>query len=239
MSYKVKENTLTSKIKALDNQLEIDENNIFGRKNFIYLVVGKKGSGKTSLVLNLFNTPEEDGGFKKRFDKIFLVSPTAKNDYKMDEIVEELQNTGGYYDEINNEIVEEILDNIDTIKSNWKKKSKPEFCIIFDDCIHQLPSNRKRGQAFNKLMTTNRHFKTTVLILSQRLNELNPLVRSQADVISYFRADNKKEDEIFIDTYGVNQEILDFCFNQPHSFITVSYLHGKPKVYCRFDQLEK
>ncbi len=239
MSYKVKTNTLTDKVKAIDNQLEIDENHIFGRKNFIYLLVGKKGSGKTSLLLNLFNTPEDDGGFKKRFDKIYLVSPTALNDPKMDELTEELQNTGSFYSEITNDVVQEILDSIDTIKGNWKKKNKPEFAIIFDDCIHNLPSNRKRGQAFNKLMTTNRHFKTSVFILSQRLNELNPLVRSQADVISYFRADNKKEDEIFIDTYGASQELLDFCFSEPHSFITVSYLHGKPKVYCRFNEITK
>jgi len=239
MSYKVKSNTLTSKIKAVDDQLQIDENNIFGRKNIIYLIIGKKGSGKTTLLLNLFNTAEEDGGFKKRFDKIFLVSPTALNDPKMDELAEELQNTGGFYSDINNDVVQEILDTIDTIKGSWKKKSKPEFAIIFDDTIHNLPSSRKRGQAFNKLMTTNRHFKTSVFILSQRLNELNPLVRSQADVISFFRADNKKEDEIFMDTYGITKEQLQFCFKEPNSFITVSYLHGKPKVYCRFDEIEK
>jgi diketogulonate reductase-like aldo/keto reductase len=69
-------------------------------------------------------------------------------------------------------------------------KTKPEFDIIFYDCIHQLPSNRKRNMAFNKLMTTNRHYNTSVFILSQRLNELNPLVRSQADVISYYKPNN-------------------------------------------------
>jgi len=239
MSYTLKKNALTDMVKAHDNQLQIDENNIFGRKNFIYLCVGKKGSGKTSLILSLFNCPEKDGGFKKRFDKIYLVSTTALNDPKMDELVEELQKEGTFYNQINNDVVKDIIEDIKHTKDNWSKKSKPEFCILFDDIIHNLPSNRKKGQAINELMTSNRHKNTCVCILSQRLNELNPLIRSQADVVSFFRSDNKKEDEIFTDTYNVSKEVLDYCVNEPHSFITVSYLHKKPKIYKRFDELQK
>jgi hypothetical protein len=238
MSYKIKSSELTKSIKSHDNQLEIDESNIFGRKNFIYLVVGKKGSGKTNLVLSLFETPFSQGGFQKRFHKIFMVSPTARNDAKLDELIEELERGNSFYDEITNDVVKEILEDIDTIKASWTKKTKPEFCIIFDDCIHSLPSNRKRNMSFNKLMTTNRHYNTTVIIMSQRLNELNPLVRSQADVISMFRPDNKKEEETFIDTYNVDETTLKMCFDENHSFITVSYLHGKPKVYKRYDLIE-
>jgi hypothetical protein len=156
----------------------------------------------------------------------------------MDELAEELQNTGGFYSEVDNANIQEILDTIDTIKGSWKKKTKPEFAIIFDDCIHELPSNKKRNMAFNKLMTTNRHYNTSVFVLSQRLNELNPLVRSQADVISYYKPNNMKELEIFIDTFGVSEQQLEFCFKEANTFITVSYLHGRPKIYCRFDEIE-
>jgi hypothetical protein len=239
MAYKTKKNDLSERIKAQDNQLQIDPDKVFGRKNFIYLAVGKKGSGKTTLVLSLFDTPDKDGGFKKRFDRIYLVSPTARNDSKMDEIVEELDNQGTYYDDVDNEVVKDILDDLKIFNGSWKKKTPPESCIWFDDCIHNLPSNRKRNQAFNKLMTTNRHFKTTVIITSQRLNELNPLIRSQADIISYFRSDNNKEDDIFIDTYGVSRDLLDMCNKEPNTFITVSYVQKRPKIYCKFDEIER
>jgi hypothetical protein len=239
MNYKLKKNDLSDRVKPLDDQLKIDPDKVFGRKNFIYLAVGKKGSGKTTLILSLFNTPDKEGGFKKRFDRVYLVSPTARNDPKMDDLVEELDRQGTYYDEIDNDTVKEIIEDLKVYNNAYEGKGAPESCIWFDDCIHSLPSNRKRNQAFNKLMTTNRHLKTCVLISSQRLNELNPLIRSQADIVSYFRSDNNKEDDIFTDTYNVSQDLLDVCVEQPNSFITVSYAHKRPKVYCRFDELEK
>jgi adenosyl cobinamide kinase/adenosyl cobinamide phosphate guanylyltransferase len=76
---------------------------VFAKDHFLYLVVGRKRSGKSTLALNLLDTPEKLGGFKKKFDKIWLVSPTAQNDPKMKDLVEELELDGQFYNEFNNE----------------------------------------------------------------------------------------------------------------------------------------
>ena len=75
------------------------------------------------------------------------------------------------------------------------------------------------------------------MILAQRLNELNPLIRSQTDIISYFRQDNPKEDKIFSETYGIPLQKIEECTKTPHSFITVNFLHNKPVIYNCFDQI--
>lgn len=237
MSLRVIENPLTDAIKAKDDQANYKPDQVFAKDHFLYLVVGRKRSGKSTLALNLLDTPEKVGGFKKKFDKIWLVSPTAQNDPKMKELVEELDAEGQFYNEFNNGVQTELMDRIKQYNSKWNKKRKPHHLVIYDDVMAFLPNNRKKGQAFNSFMTNQRHFKSSAMILAQRLNELNPLIRSQCDVISYFRQDNPKEDKIFSETFGVPVELIAATTMEPHSFITANFLHTTPRFYKRFDEI--
>lgn len=233
---------LTKAIKAKDNQSNYKENQVFAKDHFLYLIVGRKRSGKTTLALNLLETPESVGGLRKKFNKIYLISPTAKNDEKLKPLVEELSECGQYYDTFDNDIQKHVMDEIKEYNNAWKeegKKGKPHHLVIYDDCLAFLPHNKKKGQYFNSFMTNQRHFKCSCMVLSQRLNELNPLIRSQCDIISYFRQDNPKEDKIFSETYGINPTQIQECVAEPHSFITANFLHDTPKIYKRFDEVTK
>jgi len=232
-------NPLTEKVKPKDNQSNYQENQIFAKDHFLYLVVGRKRSGKSTLALNLLETPEKLGGLKKKFDKIWLISPTAKQDPKMKDLVEELEEEGQFYPDFNIETQNEVMDRIKAFNASWKqKKKKPQHLVIYDDCMAYLPNNKKKGHPFNSFMTNQRHFKSSAMILSQRLNELNPLIRSQCDIISYFRQDNPKEDKIFSETFGVPGEFISACTQEPHSFITANFLHTPPKFYKQFDEID-
>jgi hypothetical protein len=241
--YELEINELTKSIKRKDEANDNDDNDIiFNKKNFTYLICGKKNSGKSSLILSLLDTPVKEGGFKKEFNHIILVSPTAQRDDKFTELVNELSIDGLFYDELNqenmNDIMEKIkglLDNFDTKK---KKKSKPHILVIFDDCVHTMPSNRKKNQTFNKLMLQNRHYNTSIVILTQRFNELSPLVRSQADIVSYFNQNNKTENKMFCDMYDIDPDMLQYATGDAHSFLTVSFTHSMPIYYKKFDKIK-
>jgi hypothetical protein len=234
----LKSNPLTEAVKPRDNQENYNKDQIFAKNHFLYLVVGRKRSGKSTLALNLIDTPEKLGGFKKKFDKIYLVSPTAENDPKMMELVEELAPDGQFYNTFDNVVQGELMNKIKQYNDKFKKKKKqPHHLVIYDDVLAFLPSNKKKGQFFNSFMTNQRHFKCSAMILAQRLNELNPLIRSQADVVSYFRQDNPKEDKIFSETFGVPLGVIHEGTKEPHSFVTVNFLHDTPKVYKQFDEM--
>lgn len=230
---------LTEAVKAKDDQANYKPDEVFAKDHFLYLIVGRKRSGKSTLALNLLDTPQNKGGFKKKFDFIWLISPTAERDPKMQELVKELNQEGQFYNTFNNEIQHEIMEKIQAINDQWKKKKqKPNHLVIYDDVLALLPSNRKKGQYFNLFMTNQRHLRSSALILAQRLNELNTLIRSQTDIISYFRQDNPKEDKLFSEAYGIPLEILHEVVDEPHGFLTVSFLHDKPKLYKKFDEFE-
>jgi hypothetical protein len=229
---------LTKAVAPKDDQENFKEDQVFAKNHFLYLVVGRKRSGKSTLALNLLDTPERLGGFKKKFDKIYLISPTAQHDPKMTELVDELMPEGQFYGDFNDGIQRELMDKIKEGNAKYKgKKKQPHHLVIYDDVMTMLPSNRQKAQAFNTFITNQRHFKCSAMILAQRLNQLNPLVRSQADVVSYFRQDNPKEDKIFEETFGIPRKTIASCTKEPHSFLTVDFLHDTPQIYNKFDQL--
>lgn len=233
---------LTEAIKPKDDQSNYKKDQVFAKDHFLYLVVGRKRSGKTTLALNLLETPEAIGGLKKKFNKIWLISPTANSDEKLKDLVDELKEDNQFFDSFDNNVQKEIMDRIKDYNNEWKqskKKGRPHHLVIYDDCLAFLPHNKKKGQFFNSFMTNQRHLKSSSMILAQRLNELNPLIRSQADVVSYFRQDNPKEDKIFSETYGCPMEDIHECTKEPHSFITMNFLHDVPKKYKRFDEYNK
>jgi len=231
-------NALSEACKPKDNQSNYKQEEVFAKDHFLYLIVGRKRSGKTTLALNLLDTPESKGGLKKKFDAIWLISPTAEADPKMSELVEELKTDGHFWTEFNNEVQLDLMNKIKMFNEVWEKKRKPHHLVIYDDVMAFLPHNKKKGQAFNSFMTNQRHFKSSAIILAQRLNELNPLIRSQADLVSYFRQDNPKEDKIFSETFGVPPELIYACTNEPHSFLTANFLHTPPKFYRQFDEIK-
>lgn len=235
--YTVKPSKLTEAIQPKDNQLAESDDYFFNRRCWTMIIVGAKGSGKSSLLLNLLSLDKKDNGLKKEFDKIYLVSTTARKDEKMDDLVGELEEGGSFYDDANNEIVQEIIDDMEQFNARWKKKRKPHLLVIFDDTIHQLPSNRKKNQAFNKLMTTNRHYNASIIITTQRLNELSSLVRSQADIVIFFTSHNKKERQCLCDTYDVSEDMVDMCCHDNHDFLTVSFTGKKKRMFKKFDEI--
>ena len=240
--YNTKSHPLTSHIQPLDNQQEEEDGIFHSKYPFIYLICGKRGSGKSSLLIRLLSTPHEEGGLAKCFKNIILFSTTAANDPKYDELVSELQCEGKFFTELTHETLEQAIDLCkQEPPKKTKKKKKAISCIIFDDMISQIPSNRSKknelAKLFSKLVVGNRHYKIALIITTQRLLELNPLIRSQADIVSFYRSDNNKEDKCFEETYSVTSELLNFCTKEHHSFITKSFLKGTAKIYKKFDEV--
>jgi hypothetical protein len=224
-----------SNIKPLDNQIIEGDNGLFDRTFWFYTIVGRKGQGKTNLITSLLNVPEKDGGLKKKYDSIYLVSPTQ--DPKFSELIEELGDK--YYSEFNDSIQGEIIDRLKEEKESWKKKRKLKQLIIFDDVLAQLPHSLSKKNNFVKFIFNHRHLNTDVVLLAQRYNDIPISVRSQIDIISMFSTHIKTEKKLFLDEFGVEPEIYDEATEKAHSFLTINMMKsGKPILYKNFDKIE-
>jgi hypothetical protein len=134
----------------------------------------------------------------------------------------------------------EKLQNFNDNFDEEEEGREPHNLIIFDDCLAALPKSTQKSK-FNELITTSRHLKTSVWILVQKFNKVNPLIRDQVDLISIFKTNNKQELQTIEDSLNLNKKdfenLYSFATHEPNSFLHISFFGGKPKYFKKFDQI--
>jgi len=239
MAAKVASSSLTQALCPMDNQKD-ETDSILPSKPTNMLICGKKGCGKSSLLLNLIMRKESP--WHKAFDLIFLVSPTAKGDPKMSELIEDIGDQ--YYEDLDNAVLQEIIERTEAHTEHLKKTKKkrtPHYALILDDCIHAIRG--KNASLLTKLATQNRHMKITNIILVQKYNTyVAPLIRSNLDCIAFFHSENQAEIDSFVKEIGTNEEKLrklyEYATAEPYSFLFINQYSQPTRYYKRFDRIE-
>jgi GTPase SAR1 family protein len=239
--FTLKAHKLTNQIVPVDHQVKRNDSPI-GKENYVvWLFIGAKGSGKTTLMVNLLKSKD---AFKGWFDNVFIVSPTAGKDTKLDSIIEELEEGDKYYKECSDENIEEIMSKLRSFNESFDyedEKRQPANLIILDDCAHSLAKSNQKSP-LNELITTCRHLKTSVWIMSQQFHKINPLIRANVDLLSLFKTNNKKEYKAIEEDFNVDPDVFkrvyDFATDSaPNSFLHIKFLGGQPVFYRKFDQI--
>lgn len=245
MAFETEHNKLSDELKALDHQVDLGKSKPFPNSHFLYLIIGGVGSGKTTMGLGLLKIKKEDGGFRKVYNKIYVISPTAKYDDKWDKLIQEVDAEGNYYTECNDETIGDIIDKLEEYNEEWKedeknKGKKPSSLVIIDDCVDSFSKRQKNK--LNKLVLTLRHLKTSVWIMSQKLNAIPQLIRAQARCISFFPTLNRREEETLINEINIDdklfKQLIDFAgTGDDHPFLHVKLGQGKPLFYRKYDKI--
>jgi len=235
-----KQANLSQILAPLDNQKDMAKHPI-PMKPCNVAIVGKAGCGKSTLILNLIT--KKGSPWYKHFDLIFLVSPTARGDPKFADLVEDLEDQDQYYDTLDNDVLQDIIDKMDAHLEEWKKKkrkSDPSYIIIYDDVIHLLKG--KKSRLVDMLVTQNRHRKLTNVFLLQKWNTyMSPLIRTNLGCIGMFYTGNEKELSSFIDEMSDDEKkvrrLYEYATLEPYSFLWVNQYGARPAYYKRFDPI--
>ncbi len=243
--FKLEENEMSKHLKPLDNQVNLNKNAPFPGSNFLYLCCGGIGSGKSTIVLNLLELDKSLGGFRKAFNKIYVVSPTSNQDGKFEKLIREVEQDGNYYTECSNENITEIMEKIKAFNEDFQlekknKKKTPSSLVIIDDCADSF--SKKRNNKLNKMVLTLRHLKTSIFILSQKLNAIPPIIRGQARCITFFPTLNSKEEQTLIDEINIDKNLfkrlIDFCSaGDDHPFLHIKLGQGRPIFFKKFNRI--
>jgi len=241
---KVIHNDLTDRLRPLDNQLNrsLIDGPIPDTRSCVYIMCASKGRGKTTLLLNLLSTKQSDGGLKKYFDNIYMFSPTARTDDKTKKLVKELDRDGKFYEEFNDQTGNEVMDNIKEYNEQ-KMEESPDAeirnCIIFDDCMCDLPKSFEKKGGLNRMIIQARHNKTWLIFLVQRYVGVNRVIRSQADLISFWKTDNQRELQALIDDVNIDKDklkiIYEYATEKANDFLHINLLNRT--FYKNFDRI--
>lgn len=146
-------------------------------------ILAKKNSGKTTLIFNMIQNL-----LKKGYDQtVYFFVATISKDIIYEKITDMLKyNLIEYhcYDSVVNDdkinVLDAVLDNIKEVdKDNY---DYPENIFIFDDISFDL-----KNKSVSKLLKSNRHYKSKVIISSQYVTDITPSVRLQLDYCLVFK----------------------------------------------------
>jgi len=204
---------------------------------FAMLIIGKPGSGKTTLILSLIC--KKGKAFNRKFDRVYLWSPsliTMKDDPF--ELIPEDQK----FEEATLENLSEVLAEI--------KDSGEKILFIFDDVISDLRGKGKGAveNLLQKIFFNRRHLagaggSLSIIATSQAYNKIDTKLRKTASQIICYRNFHKKEqesifDEVILIPKKEYTDTLRYVFNKKHDFLYIDTTQSPDKMlHKNFNQL--
>jgi hypothetical protein len=203
------------------------------RKSFVYLVVGAKGSGKTSFMTSLVTGNKKPFKcYRGCFDEVLLNMPQSSMNSIKGKPFKSLP-ASSCYDNFDYKLLEDIFEKAE------ERSEEGEFTLaIIDDASSKLKTNKMLIDKLTMLVHRHRHLRLSLMILVQDLISVPLSVRKNADAIIYFRPTNEKSNQIFREEFlgGFSkdrmEELMKYTFKKKGDFLMVK-LNVIPFEYYR------
>ena len=208
-------------------------------KPHIYLYVGSKGSGKTTLATSLIasNKPPYRAYYQTQ-DNVYLNIPENSLHSITNKTIKEHDESKVY-----NEFNLQFLEDVDEKTRASALEEEPEFSmVLIDDASSQLKQNKPVIDLFTKMVHRHRHSRTSYHILVQALMSVPISIRRNVDGIFFFKPINAKSSTAFIEEFLGDfskeqvQELYDYVFDKRRNFLFVK-TGSPPEFFKNFNKL--
>jgi DNA replication protein DnaC len=195
-------------------------------------IIGKPGSGKTSLLVGMLKGKGKQKIFRKCFNHILLVMPTSSRESMKDNIFKNLSEEK-MYDELDLDSINSIYDKL--LDSSAEKEST---LLILDD----VGASLKRAEIqtmFKRIVFNRRHLKCHIILLLQSFNSCPKELRKLFTNIFIYKP-SKVEfenlfDELFETKKDMAHEIMNFVYDIPHQYLMLNI--ESQKMYKGFHEI--
>lgn len=177
---------------------------------FVWLVIGVRGAGKSQVVANIIGN-----WYKGCFHKIYFYSPTrfqtTYQNFKFnpDRVFEEYTDT---------HFLNEVFPNIEIDAEQGART-----LIVFDDMIGKTGISGNTPTKMINFILNSRHYHTSILIASQSYKAINRAIRINANVLTFFRVNNKNEKNKIIEELDdeLEKHLDEMNDWNPYDFLTL------------------
>ena len=192
------------------------------------LLIGKSGSGKTSLLYSFFKSRNL---FRKVYHNIYLFQPKASRESMNDKIFESLPEEQKY-DELT---AENLYDVMDKVKNEDKDFNN---CILIDDMGAYLKDNDNL-KVLKELIFNRRHMRTSIWFLTQTYISIPREIRKLFSNIFVFRVSKTELATIFDELIEQKKEhiteISKIVYDKPHQYLFINT--DSQRLFKGFDEL--
>ena len=197
----------------------------FPNSSFFWIICGKAGSGKTSLLINSLIAKKSNRVYRKVFDKIILVMPSNSRKSLKNNPLDDLPD-----DQVFENFDGSVIDKIKEIREGFdeeKKKRNRNQLLILDDVTAYLKDNPK---SLIELATNRRHLKLSIVLLVQFIRSVPRPVRFQVTHLTFFKPANELDSKIIEEEYiNLKKQDFDnlkrFVFENAHDFLMIDKDH--------------
>jgi GTPase SAR1 family protein len=220
----------------------------FPSKSFFWVICGKPGSGKTSLLVNALTGKNENRVYRKVFDKILLVMPSNSRASLKKSPFEDLPEDQ-QFETFDQRVVDRIMmirkefdDKPVVEKTNTtfdnrlqpdvvpesppkpKKKKNKNILLILDDITAYLKDD---PHLLIELSTNRRHLKLSICLLVQFLRSIPRVVRFQITDITIFKPANELDAKVIEEEFinmakGEFNELKRAVWESKHDFLFIN-----------------
>lgn len=180
--------------KELNENLNKYELTKFLNKSQSTMIIGKMGSGKTSLLYALFKN-NKPTLLKNVFENIFLFQPKESSNSMSDKIFHDnLPEENLFYDlteDTLNEVFKRIKDE------NEEYEDDINHCIIIDDFTAHLRENQGIKNLLKEMLMNRRHIHLSLFFIVQSYKSVEPDIRKLIDNFFIYKTSKQGLEQIF------------------------------------------
>ncbi len=193
---------------------------------FVKIVVGGKGSGKTSALVSELIRSNMYGDRKKEepvFDDVILFSGTLGSDSTSRHLVKKCSLVSNTYQD-------EDISHIVDYQTSKDKKDRRHICLIADDIASMI---KGRECEIYKLTSIHRHHLISMYYLVQNPKMIPPVARSNASSYYIYRLPSSKEQEkifedlSFLGNSKMIKDLYDVATDKPYHFLYVDVIKNE------------
>ena len=133
---------------------------------------------------------------------------------------------------------DELLEEQKFVVETFGKVLADDVLLVFDDCINDKIFN---SRAFTDFIFKSRHFKISVIFISQSYYKLPKALRLNNTSLLLFETSNEKDLQLIykensIGTYDEFKEIYEKVMDTPYAFLNWNYQQQKKnRLFMNFD----
>lgn len=193
--------------KIATREIRISEFNIPNTGASSILIIGKRGSGKSSLIRNILK--------KMAYNKAIVFSPSSNElvPYSIKRNIE-------YYDQYDAKVIESAIEQSHILartSSQILRNKPPNRVFVFDNLPEQLNGSFFRNKEINKLILNGRHYGASCIITNVNI-QIPPIIRQNMDYVFILRNENRTIKRIYDEYQNHNLSYVNFL--EIHGTIT-------------------
>lgn len=195
-------------------------------------VIGRPGSGKTSLTLAML-TQKEPKFYKKTHHHILLFMPEnsinslKKNPFKK-------LDPSNIYSDLNESSLIDAYFKIDC----WSKENEKTI-IYLDDCTADLKKSKNIIDTLKRMIFNRRHLKLNIIITAQVYPNIPLDIRKCITNLILFKPPKKEMEKIFEELFeskkDIFEDVMKLTYDEPHNFLFLNI--PNQKMFKKFDEI--